>query len=130
MTTFRIRMSYEQKMQARAAVLKKRAVARVSEWEEKEREAAEERARVERKRQEKEARRREKEKNETTAPAVDTTIRLTWLGVLGLTGSASVTEIRSTYLRLVLLYHPDKNPDPEAVAIFRRIREAYEALCG
>ncbi len=41
---------------------------------------------------------------------------------------ANDTEIKHSYRRLALQFHPDKNPTPEAEAIFKEVNEAYEVL--
>ncbi|KAJ7527378.1 hypothetical protein O6H91_16G069100 [Diphasiastrum complanatum] len=49
--------------------------------------------------------------------------------ILGLDASASETEIKKAYRKLSILYHPDKNPDPEANKYFvDYISKAYQAL--
>ena len=49
--------------------------------------------------------------------------------VLGVHPDASVEEIKRSYRRLVLKYHPDKNPgDVVAEATFKEVAEAYEIL--
>ncbi|MEI6971080.1 MAG: molecular chaperone DnaJ [bacterium] len=50
--------------------------------------------------------------------------------VLGLARNASVDDIRKSYRRLAMQYHPDKNPDnKEAAEVrFKEISEAYEVL--
>jgi len=49
--------------------------------------------------------------------------------LLGVKPNASTEEIKRSYRRLVLKYHPDKNPgDPLAEAAFKEIAEAYEIL--
>eukprot|EP00741_Cyanophora_paradoxa_P011400 tig00020556_g11011.t1 len=47
---------------------------------------------------------------------------------LGVEKSASAADIKKNYRELALKNHPDKNPSPEAVDIFREIAEAYEIL--
>lgn len=47
---------------------------------------------------------------------------------LGLARSASLEEIKITYRKLVKQYHPDYNPDRQAVEQFIRINYAYETL--
>lgn len=48
--------------------------------------------------------------------------------VLGITPSASQAVIKQAFRRLVMRYHPDKNPSPAAAAVFREISEAYAIL--
>jgi len=49
--------------------------------------------------------------------------------VLGITRSASVTEIRSAYRKLAAKYHPDVNPgDHAAEEKFKELNEAHEVL--
>ncbi len=47
---------------------------------------------------------------------------------LGLGRSASFTEVKSAYRRLVRQYHPDLNSNEQAIAQFIAINEAYTAL--
>jgi curved DNA-binding protein CbpA len=53
---------------------------------------------------------------------------MTHYDVLGVSPNATVDEIKTAYRRLVLRYHPDKNPDTHAVEVFRSVTEAYEVL--
>jgi hypothetical protein len=48
--------------------------------------------------------------------------------VLGVKYTASHDEIKRAYRRLAVMYHPDKNPDPEAENLFKTINEAYDVL--
>lgn len=48
--------------------------------------------------------------------------------ILGLERGATPQAVKAAYRRLVLKYHPDRNPDPGAAQQFVRIRRAYEAL--
>lgn len=44
--------------------------------------------------------------------------------VLGLDRSATQEQIKQAYRRLVMAYHPDRNPAPDATDRFREIAEA------
>ncbi|KZE31639.1 molecular chaperone DnaJ [Crenobacter luteus] len=49
--------------------------------------------------------------------------------VLGLAKNASEDEIKKTYRKLAMKYHPDRNPDShEAEEKFKEVKEAYEML--
>ena len=49
--------------------------------------------------------------------------------ILGLSKSASDSEIKSSYRKLAMKYHPDRNPgDKKAEDKFREIAESYEIL--
>lgn len=49
--------------------------------------------------------------------------------ILGLEPGASESDIKKSYRRLSIQYHPDKNPDPEAHKFFVEfISKAYQAL--
>lgn len=54
--------------------------------------------------------------------------RKDWYKILGVSKTASVSEIKKAYKRLALQWHPDKNVDnrEEAEAKFREIAAAYE----
>jgi hypothetical protein len=48
--------------------------------------------------------------------------------ILGLPHGASKEEIKRAYRRLAMMYHPDKNPSPEAKQKFLQIQLAYDGL--
>ena len=49
--------------------------------------------------------------------------------ILGVSSRTSMEEVRRRYRALARQYHPDHHPDdPEAVAQFRRLAEAYETI--
>jgi len=48
--------------------------------------------------------------------------------VLDISPAASLDEIKSAYRKAARLYHPDKNPSPDAAARFREVQTAYELL--
>jgi len=48
--------------------------------------------------------------------------------LLGVSPSASADEIRRSYKKLALKYHPDKNKEPDAQEKFKAISVAYEVL--
>ena len=47
---------------------------------------------------------------------------------LGVSKTASQSEIKKAYRKLALRYHPDKNTDKKAVDKFKEVSEAYEVL--
>lgn len=48
--------------------------------------------------------------------------------VLGVNNNASADELKRAYRKMALKYHPDKNQDDEAEAMFKRVNEAYQVL--
>ena len=49
--------------------------------------------------------------------------------ILGVNKSANGDEIKKSFRKLAMQYHPDRNPgDKEAEAKFKEINEAYEVL--
>jgi len=48
--------------------------------------------------------------------------------VLGVTENSTDEEIKKSYRRLAMQYHPDRNSDPHAEIKFKEIKEAYEEL--
>lgn len=48
--------------------------------------------------------------------------------ILGVTKSASATDLKSAYRKLALKWHPDRNKESGAEAKFKEINEAYEVL--
>ena len=49
--------------------------------------------------------------------------------ILGVARNATETELKKSYRRLAMKYHPDRNPgDDQAEARFKEAKEAYEVL--
>jgi DnaJ family protein B protein 4 len=48
--------------------------------------------------------------------------------LLGVSKEADTDEIKKSYRKLSLQYHPDRNPDPAATEKYKSINEAYEIL--
>ena len=49
--------------------------------------------------------------------------------ILGVSKSASADEIKKSYRKVAMQYHPDRNPgDKEAEEKFKEVAEAYEVL--
>ena len=48
--------------------------------------------------------------------------------ILNVSPEASDSDIKKSYRKLALVYHPDKNPSPEANDSFKEISEAYTVL--
>jgi hypothetical protein len=48
--------------------------------------------------------------------------------ILGVKRDAGSQELKSSYRRLAVQYHPDKNSDPEAAEKFKEASEAYAVL--
>ena len=51
-----------------------------------------------------------------------------YYAILGVSPSASISEIKRAFRKLAIRYHPDKNPLPEAGPLFHDINEAYDIL--
>jgi len=64
-----------------------------------------------------------------TVPFPGTNVIREPYSVLELQAGAGPEEVKSSYRRLALATHPDRNPDDnQAAAKFRRVREAYERI--
>lgn len=48
--------------------------------------------------------------------------------ILGVSSSASESEIKKAFRKLAVQYHPDKNPSPDSKHLFQEINEAYDVL--
>ena len=47
---------------------------------------------------------------------------------LGVSSSATLADIKKAFRVKAAVYHPDRNPDPQAPALFRAVQEAYDVL--
>lgn len=47
---------------------------------------------------------------------------------LGVAPSATLAEIKKAFRQQAALYHPDRNPSPDAPARFRAVQQAYDVL--
>ncbi|MDB5967367.1 MAG: heat shock protein DnaJ domain protein [Polaromonas sp.] len=47
---------------------------------------------------------------------------------LGLDSAATLADVKKAFRQQASLWHPDKNPDPQAPARFRDVQAAYEVL--
>lgn len=52
-----------------------------------------------------------------------------YYAVLGVPLNASAEDIKKSYRKLAIRFHPDKNKNPEAEEKFKEISEAYKILC-
>jgi len=52
------------------------------------------------------------------------------LNILGLNLGATIEQIKAAFRKMALKFHPDKNKDPEAPSMFRKICAAYKVLMG
>ncbi|EMS60716.1 DnaJ homolog subfamily B member 13 [Triticum urartu] len=50
--------------------------------------------------------------------------------VLGVGRGATDDELKKAYRRLVMKYHPDKNPSPQADTLFKQVSVAYDSDSG
>ena len=48
--------------------------------------------------------------------------------ILGVERTASTEDIKQAYRKLVRMFHPDFNKDPESLRLFYLITEAYQVL--
>ncbi|BAH83167.1 molecular chaperone DnaJ [Candidatus Ishikawella capsulata] len=55
-------------------------------------------------------------------------VKSDYYNILGISKSADDQMIKKAYKRLAMKYHPDRNPNKEAEAKFKEIKEAYEVL--
>lgn len=51
-----------------------------------------------------------------------------WYAILGITTSATESEIKRAFRKLAHIYHPDKNNNPVYFEQFKQIKKAYEIL--
>jgi curved DNA-binding protein CbpA len=51
-----------------------------------------------------------------------------YYGILGVSSTASESEMKRAFRKLAVRYHPDKNQSAEAKSLFQEINEAYDVL--
>jgi len=51
-----------------------------------------------------------------------------YYGILGLATSATEEEIKRSYKKLAIKFHPDKNHAPQAADAFKKVSAAYACL--
>lgn len=49
---------------------------------------------------------------------------------LGVPRNAKVGQIKTAFRKLAAIHHPDVAKDPESIALFQELNEAYETLSG
>jgi hypothetical protein len=77
----------------------------------------------------KEVAKKREQQQQTPAPAAPAAN--TPRAILGVSEDASEAQIKLAYRKLVLQFHPDRNPgDETAAAKFRQVQDAYDALTG
>ena len=47
---------------------------------------------------------------------------------LGLNSAAALADIKKAFRQKAAVFHPDRNPDPNAARYFREVQEAYDVL--
>lgn len=67
-------------------------------------------------------------KNRSSSNLSSTEVEDCYYRTLSVSTTAKAAEIKKAYHRLALRFHPDKNKDPSAAAMFRKINAAYEVL--
>jgi curved DNA-binding protein CbpA len=48
--------------------------------------------------------------------------------VLGIASSATTADVKLAFRKKASIFHPDRNPHPDAAARFREAQEAYDLL--
>ena len=51
-----------------------------------------------------------------------------YYAILSVATNATAADIKNAYRRKASVFHPDKNPAPDAAAKFREIQQAYDTL--
>lgn len=66
--------------------------------------------------------------NESIKPKNNDYWKRPYLNTLGLNANATPEEIKTAYRKKAMKWHPDRNKSPNAEAMFKMIKDAYEKL--
>lgn len=69
-----------------------------------------------------------KQESEPTSGTFNLRPETCYYKILNLDTGAKNADIKQAFQKLVKKYHPDVNPDPKAVEIYKRVTEAYDVL--
>ena len=104
---------------------------REKQWEQEQREQQQQyqqRKKQHQQREQREKQRQEKQQREQRFRKIYDEKVIEAYAVFGLNHNATLEQIKSTFRKFALKYHPDKNKSPTANAMMVRINDAYEVI--